>query len=192
MISEVIQRAQAGDEAAFAELYRTHRRRVQFACLKVLCDADASEDLTQETFLRAFTKLKTFRGQSSFSTWIHRIAVNTALMEVRRRKEPMLPLMLENDDEEEMELSSNPVLASHDGRLEMAPERLAIERAFRSLSPADQISVELADMEGVSQKQIARVLECQIGAAKSRIARARQRMQYAYVRITRPRKGGAH
>jgi len=84
----LVQRAQRGDEEAFVTLYLSHKRRVYSVCLAMTRDVSEAEDLTQEAFLQVFQKVGTFRGGSAFSTWLHRVAVNTVLMKLRRRKPP--------------------------------------------------------------------------------------------------------
>ena len=82
----LVQRAQNGDEQAFATLFQTHRRRVYSLCLLMTKDVAEAEDLTQEAFLQVFRKISSFRGDAAFSTWLYRVAVNTVLMKLRRRK----------------------------------------------------------------------------------------------------------
>src|SRR5271154_571159 len=84
----LIQRAQVGDEEAFATLYTLHKKRVYSVCLQMTRDVADAEDLTQEAFLQLFRSVNSFRGDSAFSTWLYRIAVNTVLMKLRRRKAP--------------------------------------------------------------------------------------------------------
>src|ERR1017187_10929527 len=88
----LVQRAQRGDERAFATLYQLHSKRVYSVCLRMTRDVAAAEDLAQEAFIQAFRKLNSFRGDSDFSTWLYRIAVNTVLMKLRRRNPPVLSL----------------------------------------------------------------------------------------------------
>jgi len=84
----LVQRAQGGNAEAFAALFQFHRSRVYSVCLSMTRDVAEAEDLTQDTYLQAFRSIGTFRGGSAFSTWLHRVAVNTVLMELRRRKSP--------------------------------------------------------------------------------------------------------
>lgn len=83
---EVIRRAQAGDSAAFEWLYNSHSKRVYNVFLRILRNTDEAEDLTQQVFLRLFRNISTFRGEPEFSTWVHRVAMNTALTFLRRKK----------------------------------------------------------------------------------------------------------
>ena len=86
----LIQRAQRGDEHAFGTLFQMHKKRVYSVCLQMTKDVADAEDLTQEAFLQVFRSINSFRGDSAFSTWLYRIAVNTVLMKLRRRKSPPL------------------------------------------------------------------------------------------------------
>ena len=191
--ANVIERAKAGDQAAFTEMYRKHSNRVRYICLKVIHDADASEDLTQETFLRAFTKLHTFQGEATFSTWIYRIAFNTALMELRRRRDPEVSLDEPRISEDgDVDLREHELLAVRDGHLEMTPERFAIEDAVNQLSPANRMVWEMKDLEGIEVKEIARVFQRPIGSVKSTISRARRELRFRLTPKLRKRKGGAH
>jgi RNA polymerase sigma-70 factor, ECF subfamily len=82
---EAIRRAQQGDAAAFEHIYRLHSRRVYALCLRMVGNTTEAEDLTQEAFLLFFRKIQTFRGESAFSTWLHRLAVNVVLMRLRKK-----------------------------------------------------------------------------------------------------------
>ena len=90
----LIQRAQRGDEQAFATLFRLHKKRVYSVCLLMTKDIAEAEDLTQEAFLQVFRSVGSFRCDSAFSTWLYRIAVNTVLMKLRRRKNPRRYLLM--------------------------------------------------------------------------------------------------
>src|SRR5262249_51743115 len=83
---QIIRRAQGGDAAAFEQLYEAHSRHVHSVCLRILKNATDAEDITQQVFLTLFRKIGTFRGESSLSTWLHRVAVNAALMHLRRTR----------------------------------------------------------------------------------------------------------
>ena len=86
----LVLRAQRGDEQAFATLFQLHKKRVYSVCLQMTKDVADAEDLTQEAFLQVFRSVNSFRGDSAFSTWLYRVAVNTVLMKLRRRKSPPL------------------------------------------------------------------------------------------------------
>jgi RNA polymerase sigma-70 factor, ECF subfamily len=90
-VGDAITRAQRGDPAAFESLYKAHSRRVYSVCLRMIRNPADAEDLTQQAFLQVFRKIGTFRGESGFSTWLHRVTVNVVLMHLRRKK-PAEPL----------------------------------------------------------------------------------------------------
>ena len=90
--AEAIAKAQAGDAQAFETLYSLHKRRVYSLCLRMLGNVAEAEDLTQEAFLQLFRKIGTFRGDSAFSTWLHRLAVNVVLMHLRKKGLPQISL----------------------------------------------------------------------------------------------------
>ena len=86
--AEAIRRAQTGDAAAFEFLYQMHGRRVYALCLRMVSNPADAEDLAQEAFLQLFRKISTFRGESAFSTWLHRMTVNVVLMRLRKKSLP--------------------------------------------------------------------------------------------------------
>ena len=99
--AEVIQRAREGDRTSFGYLYRLHNRRVYAICLRMIGDPTEAEDLTQEAFLLLFRKIGTFRGESAFSTWLHRLAVNLVLMHLRKKSLPAISIEATPDPEDE-------------------------------------------------------------------------------------------
>src|SRR6202163_18587 len=90
--AEAIRLAQQGDAAAFERLYQLHNRRVYSLCLRMVGNTAEAEDLTQESFLQLFRKISTFRGESAFSTWLHRLSFNIVLMRLRRHSYQVLSL----------------------------------------------------------------------------------------------------
>jgi RNA polymerase sigma factor (sigma-70 family) len=99
--AEAIERAKQGDAEAFEVLYHLHKRRVYSLCLRMTANTADAEDLTQEAFLQLFRKIGTFRGESAFSTWLHRMAVNVVLMRLRKKGLPVVPLEETIETEEE-------------------------------------------------------------------------------------------
>ena len=89
---EAIERAKQGDEAAFETLYQMHKRRVYSLCLRMVSNPSQAEDFAQEAFLQLFRKIGTFRGESAFSTWLHRMTVNVVLMQLRKKGLPSVSL----------------------------------------------------------------------------------------------------
>src|SRR5215470_13979136 len=99
--AQAIERAKQGDAEAFETLYNLHKRRVYSLCLRMTANTAAAEDLTQEAFLQLFRKIGTFRGESAFSTWLHRMAVNVVLMQLRKKGLPVVPLEETMEGEED-------------------------------------------------------------------------------------------
>jgi len=99
--AQAIERAKQGDEAAFEVLYHLHKRRVYSLCLRMVSNPAQAEDLAQEAFLQLFRKIGTFRGESAFSTWLHRMTVNVVLMNLRKKGLPLVSLeeTMETDEE---------------------------------------------------------------------------------------------
>jgi RNA polymerase sigma factor (sigma-70 family) len=121
--AEAIERAKQGDAEAFEALYHQHKRRVYSLCLRMTANTAAAEDLTQEAFLQLFRKIGTFRGESAFSTWLHRMAVNVVLMQLRKKGLAVVPLEDTFESEEE---SSRKEPGADDVRLTGSIDRLII------------------------------------------------------------------
>ena len=160
----LVRAAGGGDVRAFEQLYRKHSRRV-FAVLWRLCGHEArAEDLVQEAFVRAWQALPGFRFESAFSTWLHRLAVNTALMELRARSGGEA---LETDDEA-LDAHATPDSAGQRTAL-----RLDLERAIATLPPRARAVLVLYDIEGWKHEEIATELGMAVGSSKAQLHRAR-------------------
>jgi len=173
---ELVERAVSGDADAFATLFQTHRGRVYAICLRMTNNVTEAEDLTQDAFMQVFRKLSTFRGESSLSTWLYRLAVNTILMHFRQRGPKAISM------DEEIESSDKPPLPRHefgrpDGHLRSSVERIALMRALETLPAGYRRIFELHEIEGYAHREIARLLHCSIGNSKSQLHKARQRIQ---------------
>src|SRR5215470_16406982 len=128
--SDLIQRAQAGDADAFAELFHAHKARIYSLCLRMTNNTAEAEDLTQDAFVQVFRKLSTFRGDSALSTWLYRIAVNTVLMRFRKKRLPQISMdELSNRDSGFVRRE----YGTRDVRLAGSIDRLALTRAIREL-----------------------------------------------------------
>jgi len=162
--AQLVRRAAGADVAAFEALYRRHHRRVHGVILRLVGHASArAEDLTQEAFVRAWQALPTFRFESAVSTWLHRMAVNTALMELRaRRSRPQA-----DDDEDALESLSMPDTA---GRAVLGRD---LERAVATLPPRARAVLVLHDVEGWKHEEIAAELGMAVGSSKAQLHRAR-------------------
>ncbi|HUX45509.1 MAG TPA: sigma-70 family RNA polymerase sigma factor [Terracidiphilus sp.] len=174
---DAVARAQAGDHGAFAHLYGLHKRRIYSLCLRMVNNVAEAEDLTQEAFLQLHRKIGTFRGDSAFSTWMHRLAVNVVLMHLRKKG-----LALTSLDE-----AMEPTQDDGPGRSFGAPDlmltgsidRLALERAVADLPPGYRLIFVLHDIEGYEHNEIATMLECSIGNSKSQLHKARLKLRDA-------------
>lgn len=174
--AEAIRRAQRGDADAFERLYRLHSRRVYSVVLRMVGNTAEAEDLTQEAFLQLFRKIHTFRGDSAFSTWLHRLAVNVVLMKLRRKTLPATSLdeVIDPDDE-----GSGPKLeiGAPDQSLAGSIDRVNLERAVAKLPPGYRQVFLLHDVQGFEHNEIASLMECSIGNSKSQLHKARTRLR---------------
>lgn len=172
--AEAIERAKQGDAEAFEVLYNLHKRRVYSLCLRMTSNAAAAEDLTQEAFLQLFRKIGTFRGESAFSTWLHRMAVNVVLMQLRKKGLPVVPLEETNETEEE---TPKKELGGADAKLEGSIDRLQIQRAIEELPAGYRTIFVLHDVEGYEHNEIAEIVGCSIGNSKSQLHKARLKLR---------------
>ena len=174
--AEAIRLAQQGDAAAFERLYELHSRRVYSLCLRMVGNTAEAEDLTQESFLQLFRKIATFRGESAFSTWLHRLAVNVVLMKLRKKsgKETSLEQVTEPDEE-----SGTPRrdFGEVDVRLSGSIDRVNLQRAVDQLPPGYKSVFVLHDVQGYEHNEIAEIMGCSIGNSKSQLHKARLRIR---------------
>jgi RNA polymerase sigma-70 factor (ECF subfamily) len=168
---ELARAAAAGDSVAFEKLYEQHHRRVYSLCLRMLGDATQAEDLTQEVFLQVYKKIASFRGDSAFTTWLHRLTVNQVLMHFRRRG-----VKLEHTTEEGdfTDIVDTPLQSTR--RISMV-DRLALERAISELPPGYRTVFVLHDVEGYQHEEISGLLAVSVGTSKSQLHKARMRLR---------------
>jgi RNA polymerase sigma-70 factor (ECF subfamily) len=172
--AEAIERAKQGDAAAFEVLYNLHKRRVYSLCLRMTTNTAEAEDLTQEAFLQLFRKIGTFRGESAFSTWLHRMAVNVVLMQLRKKGLQVVPLDDENEGEEETPKKD---YGAQDNVLAGSLDRLQLKNAIDRLPPGYRSIFVLHDMEGFEHNEIAEMVGCSIGNSKSQLHKARMKLR---------------
>lgn len=175
MERNLVQRAQRGDEQAFASLFELHKKRVYSVCLLMTKDVAEAEDLTQEAFLQVFRTIGTFRGEAAFSTWLYRIAVNTVLMKLRRQKSRAVLSLNEPVSAESPSLSHD--IGKKDPRLTGAIDRIALLRAIDELPEGCRTVFALHEIEGYQHHEIARLLHCSIGNSKSQLHKAKLKMR---------------
>ncbi len=174
---DVLARAQAGDHEAFAQLYALHKRRIYSLCLRMVGNVTEAEDLTQEAFLQLYRKIGTFRGDSAFSTWLHRLAINVVLMQLR--KKGLQLISMDEAMEPTPEEGPGRSFGAPDPTLSGAIDRLALERAVASLPTGYRLIFILHDVEGFEHNEIASMLDCSIGNSKSQLHKARLKLRSA-------------
>lgn len=161
----LVRRAQADDRAAFDALYGHHVGRVYAVCLRMSASRSEAERLTQDVFVRAWQRLKSFRGESAFASWLYRLAVNVVLEDGRRnsRRTARVAVLPDPDQLEHMQGKT-----SHDD------ERMDLERAIATLPPGARAVLVLHDIEGYKHEEIARMTGTAVGTVKAQLHRARR------------------
>lgn len=165
------QLAAAGDTEAFDKIYRRYHRRVYCLCLRMTRNVSQAEDLAQDVFIQLLRKLDTFRGESSFSTWLHRLTVNQVLMHFRKPAVQM---------EQTTEDGTAPVrIASgteNPGKMSVI-DRISLGEAIRQLPRGYRTVFILHDVEGYEHEQIGQMLGCAVGTSKSQLHKARMKLR---------------
>ena len=170
-VSEDVLSAAAGDRRAFERVYRAHANRVFSLCTRMLGDRTLAEEVTQDVFVRVWEKLPGFRGESAFSTWLHRVTVNVVLS---RRKAVGLHQSRTTDDEDAQALAaSRPVSVG---------DRLDLEAAIAGLPPGARRVFVLHDVEGFTHEEIGDQLGISPGGSKAQLHRARMLLRAALTR----------
>jgi len=174
--ADAIRRAQRGDAVAFERIYQLHSRRVYSLCLRMVSNTAEAEDLTQEAFLQLFRKISSFRGESAFSTWLHRLAVNVVLMKLRKKRMPETSLEEATEPDEE---GGGPRrdFGAPDLQLSGSVDRVHLQRAVEQLPPGYKAIFVLHDVQGYEHNEIAGIMGCSIGNSKSQLHKARMRLR---------------
>src|SRR6266498_246815 len=168
------------DLEPFEKLFKLHYRKVHAVCLRMTGNTAEAEDLSQEVFVQVFRKLDTFRGESAFTTWLHRLTVNHVLMHFRKnrsRKEQLTEdgELLEQVIKARNVITSFPIL-----------DRLALDEAILKLAPGYRAVFILHDVEGLQHIAIANILGCSVGTSKSQLHKARMKMRHLLRQPKRP------
>jgi RNA polymerase sigma-70 factor (ECF subfamily) len=166
---ELVRQVQRGDRAAFDELYARNVDRIHAVCLRMCGSRTMAEQLTQDSFVRAWQKLGSFRGDSAFSSWLHRLTVNVVL-ENGRREQRRSAYFLEVEDGRKREAAAPAVTPD---------ERFDLERAIAALPRGARAVLVLYDIEGYPQEEIAAMLGIAIGTVKAQLHRARRLLREA-------------
>ena len=165
------QLAAGGDLAAFEEIYGRHHRRVYSLCLRMTQNVAEAEDLAQEAFIQLFRKIGSFRGESAFTTWLHRLTVNQVLMHFRKKG---VRLEQTTDDGE---TPVQIVQGTQNPNSMPVVDRIALDRAIGQLPPGYRTVFLLHDVEGHEHEEIARLLGCSVGTSKSQLHKARMKLR---------------
>jgi len=188
--SELVVRAQAGDPDAFGRLVLQHKESISRVIFRITKNREDAEDVLQETFLKAYEHLDQFKGDSKFYTWIVRIAVNQALMKLRRRKTDKSVSLDEQIDTGEDTIVREIAAWDEDPEEQFSREELAtiLDSAVDSLEPIYRSVFVLRDVEDLSTEETAEALDLSVPAVKSRLLRARLQMRERLTRYFK-RKG---
>ena len=175
------QAAAKGDMFSFEELYQRHHRRVYSICLRMLQNASEAEDLTQDVFIQLYRKIGSFRGDSAFTTWLHRMTVNQVLMHFRKRN-----VKFEKTTEEgETPVQIVPGTANQ-AKMPIV-DKIALDKAIAQLPNGYRNVFVLHDVEGYEHEEVARILGCSVGTSKSQLHKARLKMRKLLGKKSPPR-----
>jgi RNA polymerase sigma-70 factor (ECF subfamily) len=175
----LVERANAGDTRAFELLVIKYQRRIERLVGRMVRDVDLVQDITQETFIRAYKALHQFRGEAQFYTWLYRIAVNTAkksLMEMRRSPIITESALHNRSDDDETSVIEQELITQETPETVLAAQEIAqaVNAAMEALPEDLRQAVTLREIEGLSYEEISQAMDCPIGTVRSRIFRARE------------------
>jgi RNA polymerase sigma-70 factor (ECF subfamily) len=175
-LKDAIRLAQQGNAAAFETIYEMHSRRVYSLCLRMIGDPAEAEDLTQEAFLQVFRKIHTFRGESAFASWLHRLTANIVLMRFRKKRPVAVSLdeMIQPDAETDRPTFE---IGAPDLRLTGLFDRFNLRAALEQLPDGYKSMFLLHDVHGYEHNEIATMLGCSVGNSKSQLHKARKRLR---------------
>lgn len=190
----LVERTNAGDTRAFELLVIKYQRRIERLVGRMVRDVDLVQDITQETFIRAYRALHQFRGEAQFYTWLYRIAVNTAkkaLLEMKRSPVIAESALHTGDDEDETSRLEQELTTQETPETVLAAQEIAeaVNAAMEALPEDLRQAVTLREIEGLSYEEIATAMNCPIGTVRSRIFRAREAIS-ARVKPLLERQGG--
>jgi RNA polymerase sigma-70 factor (ECF subfamily) len=170
-VDQDAQRAAAGDMDAFEKVYRRYNQRVYSHCLRIVRNSADAEDLTQEVFIQLFRKINTFRGDSSFTTWLHRLTVNQVMMHLRK------PIVKTEKTTEDGATPIRIVRGTENPSRMAQIDRIALDHAIAALPPGYRMVFILHDIEGYDHEEIGKILGCAVGTSKSQLHKARLRLR---------------
>jgi RNA polymerase sigma-70 factor (ECF subfamily) len=174
--------AAEGNMEAFEELYKRHYRRVYSLCLKMLQNTAEAEDLTQDVFIQLHRKIGSFRGESAFTTWLHRLTVNQVLMHFRKRV-----VRYETTAAEEEQTPVQVVPGTENHNKMSIVDRIALEKAIEKLPEGYKTVFILHDVEGYEHEEVSKILGCSVGTSKSQLHKARMKLRKLLLKKANPR-----
>jgi len=175
---ELTKLAASGNIAAFELLYKRYHRRTYSLCLRMTSSQTESEDLTQEVFIQLFRKIGSFRGESAFSTWLHRLTVNQVLMHFRRRS------VKNEKTSEDGEIPEQIVPGTENQAKMPVLDRITLTRAIEQLPPGYKSAFVLHDVKGYEHEEVARILGFSVGTSKSQLHKARLKLRGLLIKQT--------
>jgi len=175
----LVRRARQGDLGAYDELVRRYQERIYATVYHMTSNHEDANDLAQEAFIKAFHALKSFKGGSSFYTWVYRIAVNKAINFLKQRKNRIQLSLDDLDVNAEHDPDLVALISDKTPRREtgLAELQEKLNAAMQKLSEPHRLVVTLHDVQGLSHEEIAQIMECNIGTVRSRLFYARQQLQ---------------
>ena len=182
---DLTQAAAGGDMAAFEEIYQRHHRRVYSICLRMLQNAFEAEDLTQDVFIQLYRKVGSFRGDSAFTTWLHRMTGYQVLMHFRKRNVKF------EKTTEEGETPDQIVAGTANPDKMPIVDKIALENAIEQLPDGYKNVFVLHDVEGFEHEEVAKILGCSVGTSKSQLHKARLKLQKLLKKKANPRMVGS-
>jgi RNA polymerase sigma-70 factor (ECF subfamily) len=177
--AELVRRARKGDFSAYDDLVRRYQERIYATIYHMTSNHEDANDLAQETFIKAFHALKSFKGGSSFYTWVYRIAVNKTINFLKQRKNKALMSLDDLDFHAEHDPDLVALISDKTPRREvnLAELQEKLNGAMQKLSDSHRLVVTLHDVQGLSHEEIAKIMDCNIGTVRSRLFYARQQLQ---------------
>jgi len=177
--TELVKHARKGDLEAYDELVRRYQERIYATIYHMTSNHEDANDLAQESFIKAFHALKSFKGGSSFYTWVYRIAVNKTINFLKQRKNRVQMSLDDLDFNAEHDPDLVALISEKTPRREinLAELQEKLNEAMQKLSESHRLVVTLHDVQGLSHEEIAKIMDCNIGTVRSRLFYARQQMQ---------------
>ena len=175
----LVARAQQEDSAAYDELVRRYQERIYATVYHMTSNHEDANDLTQETFIKAYRALKSFKGDSSFYTWVYRIAVNKTINFLKQRKNRQHMSLNDLDFNAEHDPDLVQLISDKTPRraLNLAELQEKLNAAMQKLSEQHRMVVTLHDIQGLSHEEIGEIMKCNVGTVRSRLFYARQQLQ---------------